>query len=80
MWELSQFGVTMAVAVVISSVSALTLVPALSVIILRPASTTRSEKSFNGRVRAAYNASFSAVLGKYTVLSLPLSIQSIMQS
>ena len=61
----TQFGVTMAIAVVISSLSALSLVPALSVLILRPADGTRSAKSFNGRVRAAYNASFSAVLGKY---------------
>ena len=61
----TQFGVTMAVAVVISSLCALSLVPAMSVMILRPASGTHSEKSINARVRAAYNASFSAVLGKY---------------
>ena len=61
----TQFGVTMAVAVVISSLSALTLVPALSVIILRPGSDGHTDKSINARVRMAYNASFSAVLGKY---------------
>ena len=61
----TQFGVTMAVAVVISSLSALSIVPALSVLILRPGSDTHSSKSINARVRAAYNASFSAVLGKY---------------
>jgi multidrug efflux pump subunit AcrB len=32
---------------------------------MRPADGTKSAKSFNGRVRAAYNASFNAVLGKY---------------
>lgn len=61
----TQFGITMAVAVVISSLSALTLVPALSAIILRPPVEGRSDKSFNARVRIAYNASFSALLGKY---------------
>ena len=61
----TQFGVTMAVAVVISSLCALTLVPALSAIILRPPVDTHSDKSINARVRSAYNASFSALSGKY---------------
>ena len=46
-------------------VSALTLCPALCAIIIRPSDGTKSAKSINGRVRAAYNASFNAVLGKY---------------
>ncbi len=61
----TQFGVTMAIAVVISSLCALILVPALCVMILRPASTTRSAKSINARVRLAYTTSFSAIIGKY---------------
>ena len=32
---------------------------------MRPSDGTKSAKSINGRVRAAYNASFNAVLGKY---------------
>lgn len=32
---------------------------------MRPADGKKSAKSINGRVRAAYNASFNAVLGKY---------------
>ena len=32
---------------------------------MRPASGTKSAKSINGRVRAAYNASYNAMLGKY---------------
>ena len=61
----TQFGVTMATAVGLSMVSALTLCPALCALLMRPASGTKSEKSFNGRVKAAYNATFSALLGKY---------------
>lgn len=61
----TQFGITMATAVGISMISALTLCPALCAIMMRPSDGTKSEKSFNGRVRAAYNASFNAVLGKY---------------
>lgn len=46
-------------------ISALTLCPALCAIMMRPSDGTKSAKSINGRVRAAYNASFNAVLGKY---------------
>lgn len=61
----TQFGVTMATAVGISSLCALTLVPALSAIILRPASDARSAGSINARVRTAYHVSFNAMLGRY---------------
>lgn len=61
----TQFGITMATAVGISLISAMTLCPALCAIMMRPSDGTKSEKSFNGRVRAAYNASFNAILGKY---------------
>ncbi len=61
----TQFGVTMATAVGLSMVSALTLCPALCALLMRPASGTKSAKSFNGRVRAAYNATYNALLGKY---------------
>ena len=61
----TQFGITMATAVGISMISALTLCPALCAIMMRPSDGTKSAKSINGRVRPAYNASFNAVLGKY---------------
>ena len=61
----TQFGVTMATSVGISMICALTLCPALCAMMMRPSDGTKSAKSINGRVRAAYNASFNAVLGKY---------------
>ena len=61
----TQFGVTMATAVGLSMVNALTLCPALCAMLMRPSSGTKSSKSFNGRVKAAYNATYSALLGKY---------------
>ncbi len=61
----TQFGVTMATAVGLSMVSALTLCPALCALLMRPASSMKSAKSFNGRVKAAYNATYSALLAKY---------------
>ena len=61
----TQFGVTMATSVGISMISALTLCPALCAIMMRPSDGMKSAKSINGRVKAAYNASFTAMLDKY---------------
>lgn len=61
----TQFGVTMATAVGISCINALTLCPALCAIWMRPSDGMKSAKSINGRVKAAYNASFNAMMGKY---------------
>lgn len=61
----TQFGITMATAVGLSCVCALTLCPALCAVMMRPADSTRSAKTFTGRVRTAYNATYNAMLGKY---------------
>ena len=61
----TQFGITMATSVGISMISALTLCPALCAILMRPSDGKKSAKSINGRVRAAYNASYNAMLEKY---------------
>ena len=61
----TQFGITMATAVGISLISAMTLCPALCAMIMRPADGSKSPKSLNGRVRAAYNASYNAIFNKY---------------
>ena len=61
----TQFGITMAVAVGISCLNSLTLSPALCALWLRPAVPNRSTKSINGRVQAAYDASYNALLGRY---------------
>ena len=59
----TQFGVTMAVAVGISCLNALTLCPALCA--MCPASGKKGKRSINGIVKAAYNASFNAMMSKY---------------
>ena len=61
----TQFGVTMAVAVGISCLNALTLCPALCAMWMRPASGKKGKRSINGIVKAAYNASFNAMMSKY---------------
>lgn len=61
----TQFGVTMAVAVGLSCINALTLCPALCAMMMKPSDTEKNVRSFNGRIRAAYNASFNILMSKY---------------
>ncbi len=58
----TQFGITMAVAVGISAINALTLAPALSVMIMRPVSESKGSL---GKFRKAYDAAYVSILNKY---------------
>jgi hydrophobe/amphiphile efflux-1 (HAE1) family protein len=49
----TQFGITMAVAVGLSCINALTLCPALCAMMMKASDTEKSIKSFSGRIRAA---------------------------
>ena len=64
-----QVGLTMAVAVGISLLVALTLAPALCALILRPAT---DDDSLSSRVRNAYNTAFNAIMGKYAQLAMAI--------
>lgn len=59
----TQFGLTMAVAVGISAVNALTLSPALCALIMHPNNDDRN--SFSNRFRMAFDASFRRLKEKY---------------
>ncbi len=63
----TQFGLTMAVAVGISTINALTLSPALCALILKPYinedGTTKN--NFASRFRKAFNTAFDALIAKY---------------
>lgn len=61
----TQFGITMAVSVGISCLNALTLCPALCAIMMKSAKGEKNARSINGRIRAAYNASFNVMMAKY---------------
>ena len=63
----TQFGLTMAVAVGISALNALTLSPALCAIILKPYLDENGEMrdNFAARFRKAFNTAFSAMVNKY---------------
>ena len=58
----TQFGITMASAVGLSCVSALTLCPALCVLLLRPSDNL---KGVGKLMKKAYDVSYNAVAGKY---------------
>ena len=63
----TQFGITMAVAVGISGINALTLSPALCALLLKPYLTEDGEAkdNFAARFRKAYNVAYGALLNKY---------------
>ncbi len=63
----TQFGLTMAVAVGISALNALTLSPALCALILKPYLDENGEMrdNFAARFRKAFNSSFNALVNKY---------------
>ena len=56
----TQFGLTMAIAVAISTLNALTLSPALCAILLKPRQT-----GFSERFHTAFNAAFTRLLTRY---------------
>lgn len=63
----TQFGLTMAVAVGISAVNALTLSPALCALIMTPHATAADggKLSFSSRFHIAFDAAFSQMVAKY---------------
>ena len=65
-----QFGLTMAVAVGISLLVAMTLAPALSALMLKPRESGR--KTLSAKVRTAYEVAFKALLGRYTSVAMTL--------
>ena len=62
-----EFGITMAIAIIISAVNALTLSPALCAVLLKPknADGTERKMSLLDRFHAAFNAKYGKVQEKY---------------
>ena len=62
-----EFGVTMAVAIIISALNALTLSPALCAIFLKPHDENGKERKVSvvDRFHASFNTAYDKVLGKY---------------
>ena len=60
-----QFGLTLAVSIIISAVNALTLSPALCALLLKPHHENKLRKGFMQRFYNAFNAGFEVVTAKY---------------
>lgn len=60
-----QFGLTMAVAVGISLINAMTLCPALSALLMRPDKSEGEKKSYLKRFHYAFDRSLNTVVGQY---------------
>jgi HAE1 family hydrophobic/amphiphilic exporter-1 len=60
-----QFGITLAVAIILSAVNALTLSPALCAIFLKPHQDDEKHKNFLNRFYTAFNVGFENVTNKY---------------
>ena len=61
-----EFGITLAVAILISAINALTLSPALCAIMLKPTSGVQQEKrGFVTRFKTAFNSSFDRMTNRY---------------
>lgn len=61
-----QFGLTLAISIILSAVNALTLSPALCAILLRPHTHEEGKKkNFLQRFYGAFNTAFDATTGKY---------------
>jgi hydrophobic/amphiphilic exporter-1 (mainly G- bacteria), HAE1 family len=60
-----QFGLTLAVAIIISAINALTLSPALCALLLRPHHNNKLRKGFMQHFYGAFNAGFDAMTSRY---------------
>ncbi len=60
-----QFGLTLAIAIFISAVNALTLSPALCALFLRPKEDEQEHKGFLKRFYYYFNRGYGALVGKY---------------
>lgn len=60
-----QFGITLAVAIILSAVNALTLSPALCALLLKPHKDDHKHRTFIQRFYTAFNTSFDNITNKY---------------
>ena len=61
-----QFGITLAIAILLSAINALTLSPALAALFLTPHQMEHRKKNFLQRFYTGFNAAFETVTARYT--------------
>ena len=60
-----QFGITLAVAIILSAINALTLSPALCALLLKPHKDDHKHQSFLQRFYTAFNVAFESLTNRY---------------
>ncbi len=60
-----QFGITLAIAIILSAINALTLSPALCALLLKPHDEDHKKKSYIQRFYLAFNVAFDKTTSKY---------------
>lgn len=61
-----QFGLTLAISIILSAINALTLSPALAALFLKPHTDDHKHKNVMQRFYTAFNTAFNTVTNKYT--------------
>jgi len=61
-----QFGITLAIAIILSAINALTLSPALAALFLKPHAEEHKKKNVMQRFYTSFNTAFDTVTTKYT--------------
>ncbi|MDR3008462.1 MAG: efflux RND transporter permease subunit [Sphingobacterium sp.] len=61
-----QFGITLAIAIIISAINALTLSPALAALFLRPPQKERENINFAQKIKHHFNDAYDKLVKKYT--------------
>lgn len=61
-----QFGITLAIAIIISAINALTLSPALAALFLRPPQKERENINFAQKIKHHFNDAYNKLVKKYT--------------
>jgi len=70
-----QFGITLAVAIILSAINALTLSPALCALLLKPHAEDEKHKNFLNRFYTAFNVGFTRMTNRYKRMVLFLTIR-----
>lgn len=73
-----QFGLTLAVAIIISAINALTLSPALCALFLKPHDERKKPKNFIQKFYTAFNVSFDRLRSRYKTAVYFLSLKKWM--
>jgi hydrophobic/amphiphilic exporter-1 (mainly G- bacteria), HAE1 family len=70
-----QFGLTLAIAIILSAINALTLSPALAALFLKPKEEEKKHKKYTQKFMEAFETGYEVTANKYTGIVRTLSIR-----